>query len=96
MSFRVHFGKNGNFAFVQRPDVELMDVTQVVAHVHSYFLPRKKAEVPLLQKGLVLRIYHSLDDTHDFFLEINQHVDVMINIILEINDLADGISHAGG
>ena len=72
-----------------------VDVAHTIVHLSSDLLPGLKAEVPLLQKNLILGIIHSLDDRHDLALQINKTVDVPVDFFLQADDLAHSICQCG-
>jgi hypothetical protein len=49
VSFCVYFTGSRNFAVIQCPGVELMNVAKVIAYIHRNLLPREEAEITLLQ-----------------------------------------------
>lgn len=90
VSFRVHFRDD---AIIQRAVMEFVDVPQIVAHIHSDFLPREIAEIPFFQKRLMLRVGYCLDYAGDLRFQIDEFVHVAAYLIFEIYDFGDGICH---
>jgi len=76
-------------AFLQRPVLELVDIPQLVAHVHSNLLPRQIAEVRLLQNGLKFRIGHSFYYAGDGFLQVDKLSHIAADFILKVHNLCD-------
>ena len=70
-------------------------MADIVAHIHTNLLPSVETEVTLLQKDLVLGVFHGFDDTHDFTLQFHQGVDVSVDFFLQVDNLAHGICHSG-
>lgn len=53
-----------------------------IAHIHGDLLPGHKAQIPLFQNELILRIGDGLDHPHDFTLQIHQVVDILVDFML--------------
>ena len=62
-------------------------MADIVAHIHTNLLPSVETEVTLLQKDLVLGVFHGFDDTHDFTLQFHQGVDVSVDFFLQVDNL---------
>lgn len=71
-------------------------ILQAVTHINRDLLPGLEAEVAQLQKGLVFRILNLFDHRHDITLQIHQDIDVIIDLVLQVNHLADDGFHGAG
>ena len=78
---------------IQSLPVELVEITQVVFHLHGHLLPRVEAQIPQLQQRLVFRVVDPLDNTDDFPLQIHQRIYVLVDLVFQINDFDNDILH---
>ena len=66
-----------------------------IAHIHGDFLPGHEAQIPLLQKELVLGVGDGFHPAGDLPLQIHQFIDVVVDLVLQIHDLDHRFRHAG-
>ena len=78
---------------LQSLPVELVEIAQVVFHLHGYLLPRVEAQIPQLQQRLVFRVVDPFDNTDDFPLQIHQRIYVLVDLVFQINDFDNDILH---
>lgn len=77
---------------VQRPVVEPVQPPKLITHIHGDLLPGFEAQIPQLQKGLVLRVLDSFDLMDDIFFHLHQLADILVDLCLQLNDGKDGVS----
>ena len=66
----------GDGKFPQRPIVETVDVLDGIAHIHGDLLPGHEAQIPLLQKELILGVGDGFHPAGNLPLQIHQVIDV--------------------
>lgn len=75
--------------------MEPVQVADISLHIHGDLLPGLEAEVSLFQNGFVFLVSDAFDGSDNIPLQIHQPVDVIIDLMLKIHNLHNGIRHGG-
>ena len=81
------------FSFLQSSAVQPVKPSQLIAQLNTDLVPSVAAEISLLHHQLENRIPDLSDDPHVFPLHIHEAVDIPVDLVFQINDLADNVLH---
>ena len=71
------------------------DPAAVVVEIHGDFLPCRTAQIPLFQQDAQFHIFDLADHIHDILFDLNQSVHIRCDLVLQVDDLTDGVCHPG-
>ena len=74
--------------------MENMHPTRRVVHLARNLIPRHEAEIPKFQQHEGIRVLYLADGRHNLTLQIHQMIDVIVDLILQVDNLVDGIRQA--
>ena len=86
-----HHLRNSNF--FESLAVHSMYVLYRVVHINCNLLPTDKTKITLFKNRLIFHIRHRLYNLHYLTLQVNKPVNISVDLLLQVNNLAHGICH---